>query len=162
VLRVDFDNFSVMSVYHPSGTSGPHRQVIKMKWLEDFQNYINDLKKSLPNLVLSGDYNIAHEEIDIHNPKGNKRNSGFLPEERAWMTSFLDSGIIDTFRHFNKNPDHYSWWSMRNSNVRKENKGWRLDYHMVTEALQPNLISATILPDVKHSDHCPVVLEIKS
>ena len=131
-----------------------------MKWLEDFQDYVNNLTASIPNLVLCGDYNIAHEEIDIHNPKGNKKNSGFLPEERAWMTSFLDSGIIDTFRHFNKEPHHYSWWSMRNSNVRKENKGWRLDYHMVTQSLETKLISAGILPYVKHSDHCPVVLEI--
>jgi exodeoxyribonuclease-3 len=118
------------------------------------------LKKELPKLVVSGDYNICHKEIDIHNPVSNKNSSGFVPEEREWMSHFLDSGFIDSFRYFNNNPHQYSWWSFR-ANARAKNLGWRIDYHMVSKELEPTLKSATILMDVKHSDHCPVVLELQ-
>jgi len=159
VLRADYKDFSVMSVYMPSGTSGDIRQDFKYDWLDFFLDYTNDLKKKVPNLIISGDYNIAHKEIDIHNPVSNKNSSGFLPEERAWLTKYVESGFIDTFRHFNGEPHHYSWWSYR-ANARANNKGWRIDYHMATEPMKDRLKSAFILSGVNHSDHCPIVLEI--
>ena len=159
VLRIDFANMSIMSVYHPSGSSGDLRQEFKMKWLDDFSNYINRLKKTIPNLLLCGDFNICHKPIDIHNPKSNANTSGFLPEERAWMEQFINSGFVDTFRHFNKDPHHYTWWSFR-AGSRAKNLGWRIDYNIVTQAMESRLKSASILPDAMHSDHCPVLLEL--
>ena len=160
VIRADFDNFSVVSVYHPSGSSGDHRQAFKMQWLEDFYDYTQNLKKEIPNLIISGDYNICHKPIDIHDPKGNAKSSGFLPEEREWMTKFIDGGFIDTFRTFNQEPHQYSWWSFR-ANARNNNKGWRIDYNMATLPMAGSLKYAEILPQVKHSDHCPVVLDLE-
>lgn len=160
VIRADFDDLSVMSVYMPSGSSGDHRQDFKMEWLSDFDNYINDLKKDRPKLIISGDYNICREPIDIHNPKSNANTSGFLPEEREWFKDFLGEDKIDTFRHFNKEPHNYSWWSYR-AGARSKNLGWRIDYHIVTKNLETQLKSATILPDAVHSDHCPVVVELE-
>lgn len=159
VIRADFEDFSVMSVYMPSGTSGDIRQDFKYDWLDFFYDYAHELTAQHPNLIISGDYNIAHNEIDIHNPKSNKNSSGFLPEERAWFTKFVDSGFIDSFRTFNPDPHHYSWWSYR-ANSRANNKGWRIDYHMATKAMSNRLKSASILPGAHHSDHCPIVLEI--
>ncbi len=160
VLRIDFDNISVISVYHPSGTTGEVRQAFKMQWLDDFLNYINDLKATIPHLVIAGDYNICHEAIDIHDPIRNATSSGFLPEERAWITKFIESGFIDTFRHFVKEPHHYTWWSFR-AGARQKNLGWRIDYVMVSRALESHLKRAVILPEAKHSDHCPSLLEIE-
>lgn len=159
VLRADFKNFSVMSVYHPSGSSGDERQAFKMKWLGDYHNYINKLKTKIPNLILSGDFNICHRAIDIHNPVSNAGTSGFLPEEREWMEQFLNSGFIDSFRSVNKNPHQYTWWSFR-ANSRAKNLGWRIDYNMVAQPLEKNISSAHILPQAMHSDHCPAVLEL--
>jgi len=158
-LRVDYGDISVVSVYHPSGSSGEERQAFKMIWLEDFLNYINKLKKSRPNLILCGDYNICHKPIDIHDPIRNATSSGFLPEEREWLTRFIDSGFIDSFRVFNKEPKQYTWWSFR-SNARSKNLGWRIDYNMVSLPLENKLKRSIILPEAKHSDHCPVLLEI--
>jgi exodeoxyribonuclease-3 len=160
IIRLDFDTYSVMSVYHPSGSSGDDRQAFKMQWLTDFQNYIDDLKKKLPNLILCGDYNICHKPIDIHNPKSNANTSGFLPEEREWMEQFIQSGFIDSFRHFNQEPHQYSWWSYR-AGSRGKNLGWRIDYNLVANHLEKQLKRAVILPDAVHSDHCPVLLEIE-
>ncbi len=160
IIRLDFDTCSVMSVYHPSGSSGDDRQAFKMQWLTDFQNYIDDLKKKLPNLILCGDYNICHKPIDIHNPKSNANTSGFLPEEREWMEQFIQSGFIDSFRHFNQEPHQYSWWSYR-AGSRGKNLGWRIDYNLVANHLEKHLKRAVILPDAVHSDHCPVLLEIE-
>jgi exodeoxyribonuclease III len=159
VLRTDFEDFSLMSVYMPSGSSGEERQEFKMQWLSDFQVYINDLTKTVPNLIVSGDYNICHRAIDIHNPKSNANSSGFLPEEREWLEGFLSNGFIDTFRHFNKEPHHYSWWSYR-AGARGKNLGWRIDYNCATESMRERLVRSAILPEAKHSDHCPVLLEI--
>jgi exodeoxyribonuclease-3 len=160
IIRLDFDTCSVMSVYHPSGSSGDDRQAFKMQWLTDFQNYIDDLKKKLPNLILCGDYNICHKPIDIHNPKSNANTSGFLPEEREWMEQFIQSGFIDSFRYFNQEPHQYSWWSYR-AGSRGKNLGWRIDYNLVANHLEKQLKRAVILPDAVHSDHCPVLLEIE-
>ena len=161
VIRADYDGFSVMSVYMPSGSSGDERQAFKMDWLGDFQNYINALKIEFPNLVIAGDYNICHKAIDIHNPKGNANSSGFLPEEREWLDGFVSRGFVDSFRAINSEPHHYSWWSYR-AGARGKNLGWRIDYQMVSEALAEKIQHATILPDVKHSDHCPIVLLLNS
>jgi exodeoxyribonuclease-3 len=160
VLRIDFDGFSVLNVYMPSGSSGDERQDFKMKWLADFHDYANKLKTELPGLVICGDYNICHQPIDIHNPKSNKNSSGFLPEERDWFTSFLATGFTDTFRHFNQEPHNYTWWSYR-AGARGKNLGWRIDYLLATDNLKEKLKRAAILPEAKHSDHCPVMLELE-
>jgi exodeoxyribonuclease III len=159
VLRMDFGNLTLVNAYFPSGSSGDERQAVKMRYLDDFYEYIQELRSRRPNLIVSGDYNICHHAIDIHDPVSNKHSSGFLPEERAWMSKYFANGFIDTFRHFNKDPHHYSWWSFR-AGARSRNKGWRIDYHAATEALEPHLRSATIFPDVVHSDHCPIFVEL--
>ncbi len=159
VIRADYGDISVMSVYMPSGSSGEERQAFKMEWLEDFQNYIDTLKKTKKNLIICGDYNICHKSIDIHNPIGNAKSSGFLPEERAWIDGFINSGFIDSFRHFNQDPHQYSWWSYR-ANSREKNLGWRIDYNLVSETLKEKLRRAVILAEAKHSDHCPILLEL--
>lgn len=159
ILRADFGDFSVLSCYFPSGSSGEDRQDFKMEFLADFQPYIDNLKKTRKKLLISGDVNICHEAIDIHNPISNKNSSGFLPEERAWVTGFLKTGFVDTFRHLNKEPGNYTWWSYRFS-ARKKNLGWRIDYHLISDNLLPQLKKSEILADAVHSDHCPILLEL--
>ena len=162
VIQLDFGDIRLINAYFPSGTSGDERQQFKYVWLDEFHNYLSNLREKYPKLILCGDYNIAHNEIDIHDPKGNKNSSGFLPQEREWMTKFLGSGWIDTFRVFHTEAHRYSWWSQRFPSVRLNNKGWRIDYITVTEPLKNQLTDADIYPDVKHSDHCPVYLEIQN
>lgn len=159
LLEVEFEDFSFLSAYFPSGTTGDERQNFKYEFLDDIYGYTQDLKKEKPNLILSGDYNICHKAIDIHNPVSNKNSSGFLPEERAWMDKFTESGFTDTFRHFNPDPHNYTWWSYR-ANARTKNLGWRIDYHMATNNMVNRIKRSIILPDAKHSDHCPILLEI--
>lgn len=160
IIRADFDDFSVISAYFPSGSSGDVRQDFKFRFLDDFQLYSNKLLQELPNLIVSGDYNICHRAIDIHNPKSNAKSSGFLPEERAWMESFINSGYVDSFRHLNPEPHNYTWWSYR-ANARAKNLGWRIDYNMVSKPLESKIKQSTILTDALHSDHCPVLLEME-
>ena len=157
-LRVDFDNVSVMSMYLPSGTNQA-RLDFKFNYMAQIRDYLINLKKEIPNLIVCGDYNICHEAIDIHNPKM-KGVSGFLPEEREWIGNFIENGFIDSFRHLNKEPHHYSWWSYR-ANSRANNKGWRIDYNMVSLPLKDAISRAFILPDAKHSDHCPIGVELQ-
>ena len=159
VIRADFKEYSVISVYHPSGSSGDERQAFKMEWLDAFYNYIEELQKEYPKLIICGDYNICHQPIDIHNPVSNKNSSGFLPEEREWLSKFIDLGYIDSFRKFHSEPHQYSWWSFR-MKARDRNLGWRIDYNMVSKSLESHLKDASILQEVKHSDHCPVVVEM--
>jgi len=159
-LRADFDGFSLMSLYLPSGTN-LERLEHKLEYMAMFQDYIDNLKQDIPNLIVCGDYNICHEEIDIHNPKGLKNVSGFLPVEREWIGSFIDSGFIDSFRYLNRETQQYSWWSYR-ANARANNKGWRLDYAMVAKPLQENIKRAVILSEAYHSDHCPILVEIEN
>ncbi|MEZ4937799.1 MAG: exodeoxyribonuclease III [Crocinitomicaceae bacterium] len=161
IIRADYGDLSIMSVYIPSGSSGEVRQDLKMQFLDDFYNYIQELRKSRPQIIISGDYNICHKAIDIHNPVSNKNTSGFLPEERAWVDKFVESGFIDTFRVFNQEPHNYTWWTYR-MNARANNKGWRIDYHMATANLEPELKRAVILSEAVHSDHCPILLELKN
>jgi exodeoxyribonuclease-3 len=160
VLRADFGDVSLISVYFPSGTSGDERQTYKYQWLDEFYEYLMELVKVRPKLIVCGDYNICHKEIDIHNPVSNKKSSGFLPEERQWMDKFFESGFVDTFRCLNKDPHHYTWWSARFPTVRQQNKGWRIDYISVTKPLETAVKEVKILPDVKHSDHCPAYAEL--
>jgi exodeoxyribonuclease III len=159
VLRADFGDLTVLSCYFPSGASGDERQAVKMRFLADIQLFINDLRKSRPNLIILGDYNIAHQDIDIHNPKGNKKTSGFLPEERDWLTAWLDAGLIDAFRHCNPALQTYSWWSTRFKS-RAQDKGWRIDYASVSPSVAPKLRAARHANEAVHSDHCPVVIEL--
>ncbi len=160
LLQVDFEDFSFLTAYFPSGTTGDIRQKFKYEFLDDIFGYTQDLRKTNPNFILSGDYNICHKAIDIHNPKSNKNTSGFLPEERAWMDKFTESGFVDSFRKFNAQPDNYTWWSYR-ANSRAKNLGWRIDYHMATAPMEERLKSSLILADAKHSDHCPILIEVE-
>jgi exodeoxyribonuclease-3 len=161
VLQLDFGDLRLINAYFPSGTTGDIRQTYKYQWLGEFFDYLEDVRKRVPKLILCGDYNIAHRDIDIHDPKGNKNSSGFLAEERAWMDKFIGQGWIDTFRHLNPDPHRYTWWSQRFPSVRLQNKGWRIDYINVTSPLQEDLLAAEIYPDIQQSDHCPVYLEIR-
>lgn len=157
-LRVDFDDVSVMSLYLPSGTNIA-RLDHKFKYMDEFAAYVNELRATVPNLIICGDYNICHEEIDIHDPVRNKNVSGFLPEERCWLDLFIKGGFVDSFRHFNKDPHHYTWWSYR-AGARNNNKGWRLDYILVSRTIEHRLVRSVILSEARHSDHCPVMVEL--
>ena len=158
VLKLEFESIHVFSCYFPSGSSGIIRQNFKMQFLKTFYSFIKKNNRN-NNFLISGDFNICHKEIDIHNPVANKHTSGFLPEEREWMTDFLNLGFVDTFRKLNKEPHHYSWWSYR-ANARNNNKGWRIDYHILSDKLKNNIRSVKILSNVKHSDHCPILLDL--
>jgi exodeoxyribonuclease-3 len=148
-----------MSVYIPSGSSGEDRQQVKYEFLDFFEKYIHELKWQYPDLIISGDYNICHKPIDIHNPKSNANSSGFLPAERDWMEKFINNGFVDSFRHFNSEPHQYTWWSYR-AGARAKNLGWRIDYHLISDSLKSRLKRAAILADAKHSDHCPILIEL--
>lgn len=159
VIRADFGDTTLINAYFPSGTSGEDRQTYKYQWLDEFFDFINELRATRPNLIICGDYNICHKAIDIHDPVRNKNYTGFLPEERAWMDKLFDNGYVDSFRHFNQEPHQYTWWSAWGT-ARANNKGWRIDYINVTEPLKSRLKHAEIMPKVVHSDHCPVFLEL--
>ncbi|MGM0635370.1 MAG: exodeoxyribonuclease III [Bacteroidota bacterium] len=158
-IRVDFDDVSIMSLYLPSGTN-MDRLDFKLTYMDDFYYYIQKLTEEIPNLVICGDYNICHEPIDIHDPVRLKNVSGFLPVEREWLSTFLNGGFIDSFRYLHPDREEYSWWSYR-ANARANNKGWRLDYHLVSNPIENRIDRSVILPEAKHSDHCPVLLELQ-
>lgn len=158
-IRADYNDVTLINSYFPSGTMGDVRQEVKMKYLYEVYNYVKDLLTTNKNLIICGDYNICHKGIDINHPELHHNVSGFLPEEREWFDKFLELGLVDTFRMFNQEPNNYSWWSYR-QNAREKNVGWRIDYHIVTKQLESKVKSASILSDIIHSDHCPVVLEI--
>lgn len=157
-LRADFNGISVMSLYVPSGTN-IRRLDHKLRYMDDFQVYVDRLRETCPNLVVCGDFNICHRPIDIHDPVRNKNVSGFLPVEREWIGGFIESGFTDSFRHFNREPHQYTWWTYR-AGARARNKGWRLDYGMVAEPLVRHLKRSVILSEAVHSDHCPILLEL--
>lgn len=162
VVRVDLGDLTIINAYFPSGTSGDERQTYKYQWLDEMHLWLQQLKKERPHIILAGDYNIAYRDIDIHDPKGNKKSSGFLPEEKQWMESFLEDGWVDSFRKINPTTvAAYSWWSQRFPSVRLQNKGWRIDYLCTTDTIADRISGASILPLVKHSDHCPIVLDLK-
>lgn len=156
-----FENIAFFNVYFPNGQSSPERLEYKLAFYERFLDYINELRKQGKSIIVCGDVNTAHKEIDLARPKANEETSGFLPIERAWMDKLIKHNYIDTFRHIKGDkPHHYSWWSYR-ANARNNNKGWRIDYNMVSIPLEPRLKRAVILPEAKHSDHCPVLVEIE-
>ncbi|RYU81060.1 exodeoxyribonuclease III [Hymenobacter persicinus] len=160
VLRLDFEDFSVLNTYMPSGTSGDERQAFKVEWLHFFRQYVRELQAMLPGLLIGGDFNCCQQDIDLHNPKANQNSPGFTPEERRWFADFLADGYVDAFRHHpGAVPGHYSWWTFR-AGARARNVGWRLDHWLVNAGLQPRISSAGHLPDVVHSDHCPVFVEL--
>jgi exodeoxyribonuclease-3 len=160
VISLAFDNFYLINTYFPSGSSGDIRQDIKMEFLDFYYDYIQQINAKYKNVIVVGDYNIAHTEIDIHDPKGNKNSSGFLPEERAWMDKWFEGGMQDSFRLFHpEKKDIYSWWTYR-AGARPKNKGWRIDYISVSDSLKKELKSASILNEAEHSDHCPISIEI--
>lgn len=151
---------AVINAYFPNSQREHARLGYKLEFCDAMLKLCQSYVKKGTNVVLCGDYNIAHEPIDLKNPKQNENNAGYLPEERAWMTKFLGAGYVDTFRHFEKGPGHYSWWSYR-PGVREKNIGWRLDYHCVNQELADRVKSSSIHPTVIGSDHCPVELVLK-
>jgi exodeoxyribonuclease III len=158
-LLADFGDFMLFNIYYPNGGEGNKRVPFKMRFYADFLEKVETLRKAGKKIIITGDVNTAHTEIDLARPKENVKNTGFLPEEREWMCKFLDCGYVDTFRHFHKEPGHYSYWDYK-SGARARNVGWRIDYFFVTQNLLPNLKKASILKDVVGSDHCPVEIEI--
>ena len=158
-LMADYGDFILFNIYYPNGGAGNKRVPFKMKFYDAFFKKAEALRKSGKKLIITGDVNTAHTPIDLARPKENEKNTGFLPEERAWVSKFVDAGYIDTFRHFNKDPNHYTWWDYKTA-ARQRNVGWRIDYFFVTENLLPRLQKAFILKDVLGSDHCPVGIEI--
>jgi exodeoxyribonuclease-3 len=159
-MQFELSDFNLVNTYFPSGSSGEERQAYKMEFLDDYLGFAKSLKKKKKDLIIVGDYNICHKAIDIHDPVRNKKSSGFLPEERAWMDAFFKAGFVDTFRHKNQDPHQYSWWSYR-ANARANNKGWRIDYISVSEGMKDRITDAGILQSAMHSDHCPIFLELE-
>lgn len=160
VITLEMDKFFLVDVYTPNSQDGLRRLEYRMKWEQDFQSYLIGLDEHKP-VIICGDMNVAHEEIDIKNPKTNRRNAGFTDEEREKFTKLLDSGFIDSFRYFYPNlKDIYSWWSYR-FHAREKNAGWRIDYFVCSERIKDKLIDAKIHTDIYGSDHCPVELDIE-
>ena len=158
-LQADFGNLSIVSLYLPSGSSGEHRQTAKFYFLEQFYPVLQNLMASGRELILCGDWNIAHKEIDLKNWRSNQKNSGFLPEERAWLTNVFDEiGFVDVFRRLNTEPDQYTWWSNRGQAWAK-NVGWRIDYQIATPAIAQAARSTSIFKDERFSDHAPLIVD---
>ena len=151
----------LVNVYLPSGSSGEHRQDIKYKWLDVFYDYLQVVKTQTAPVITCGDFNICHAPIDIHNPIANAKSSGFLPNERAWMSKLLNSGYSDTFRTLHPTEQAYTWWSYR-FGAKAKNLGWRIDYFIISQDLQPILKRANILREINFSDHCPIMIELEN
>lgn len=158
-LIIDFGDFVLLNIYFPNGGQGNKRVDYKLAFYDHFLKYVEKIKKSGKHIIITGDLNTAHQEIDLARPKENVRNTGFLPEERAWVTKFLSNGYVDTFRHFHPEGGHYTWWDYF-TKARERNVGWRIDYFFVDQDFLPMVRQAYILNDVMGSDHCPVGLDI--
>lgn len=158
-LIADYGDFVLFNVYFPNGKASKERLEYKMEFYDAFLEYADTLKGRGKKIVVCGDVNTAHKEIDLARPKDNEKTSGFLPEERAWIDKLLSHGYVDTFRAFNKEPEQYSWWSMR-TRARERNVGWRIDYFYASENVMENITDAFIMPDVMGSDHCPIGLDM--
>lgn len=158
-LQADFGKLSVVSIYLPSGSSGPERQQVKFDFMDRFMPKLKQIRKQKREYILCGDWNIAHKQIDLKNWRGNQKNSGFLPEERAWMDQVLDeAGFIDAFRVINQQPDEYTWWSNRGQ-ARAKNVGWRIDYQIVTPGMKDRIKRVSVYRDERFSDHAPLTVE---
>ncbi|WP_367607509.1 exodeoxyribonuclease III [Legionella sp. W05-934-2] len=158
-IQFDFDKFSIVSLYLPSGTSGDHRQSVKMATLDFFATHLQALKNEKRSLIICGDFNIAHKEIDLKNWKANQKNSGFLPEERAWMDYLYHTlGFVDAFRVVNQQPEQYTWWTYR-AGAFARNVGWRIDYQVITPDLAHDVKHASIYREQQFSDHAPLTME---
>jgi exodeoxyribonuclease-3 len=160
IIIADYKSFTLINIYYPNGKMSAERLQYKMDFYDAFLNYANDLVKKKKKLVICGDVNTAHKEIDIARPKENEKVSGFLPIEREWIDKFLNNGYHDTFRIFNQEPEQYTWWDMF-TRARERNVGWRIDYFFVSDNLKKNLKDAFIMPDVMGSDHCPIGIELE-
>lgn len=159
-IQADFGDLSVASLYLPSGTSGEERQAVKYEFLAQFEKVLKEFNKTKRQYILCGDWNIAHTQIDLKNWRSNQKNSGFLPEERAWMGQLLGSwGYVDAFREVDKNPDRYTWWSNRSKTARANNVGWRIDYHIISQGLRQTVKHADIYTKEFFSDHAPLVID---
>ena len=159
-LIAEYENFVLFNIYYPNGKARAERLQYKMDFYDAFLKYANKLKKAGKNIVVCGDVNTAHKEIDLARPKQNEKTSGFLPEEREWIDKFLDQGYLDTFRMFNDEPEKYTWWDMV-TRARDRNVGWRIDYFFASESIKKNIDSAFIMADVMGSDHCPIGITLK-
>ncbi|CDA28431.1 exodeoxyribonuclease III [Eubacterium sp. CAG:156] len=160
VITLEFDNYYMVTVYTPNSQNGLARLEYRMKWEDDFRNYLLNLKKNKP-VIVTGDMNVAHKEIDLKNPKTNRKNAGFTDEERQKMTELLEVGFIDTFRYFYPDTEGiYSWWSYR-FKAREKNAGWRIDYFLVSDDLKDKIIDAHIHTEIMGSDHCPIELTVE-
>jgi len=160
VIITQYPEFALFNVYFPNGKLSEERLKYKMDFYDAFLDFVDLIKARGEKLIICGDFNTAHKEIDLARPKENENVSGFLPMEREWMDNFVAHGFVDTFRHFNKEPKHYTWWSLR-TRARERNIGWRLDYFFVTENLLGSITEASILSDVRGSDHCPVGIRLR-
>jgi len=160
-IQLDFGKLSVASLYMPSGTSGEERQQLKFEFLDHYKKILEHQLKDSREYIICGDWNIAHKQIDLKNWRSNQKNSGFLPEERAWLDEVFDKlGYIDTFRVVNQNPDEYTWWSHR-GRAREKNVGWRIDYQVATPNIKNNIVAASVYRDENFSDHAPLILDYK-
>lgn len=160
VLIHRFPEFTLLNVYFPNGKQNAERLAFKMRFYADFHKFLRRLRKKGERLIVCGDVNTAHKEIDLARPKENAQVSGFLPEERAWIDGLLDDGFLDSFRVFEPGSGHYTWWDVF-TRARERNVGWRIDYFFISEELRPHLASARIRPEVMGSDHCPIELSLK-
>lgn len=161
VLLTEFPGFVLLNIYFPNGKQGPERLKFKLDFYDATMKAVRRLKKEGNQVVICGDYNTAHQPVDLARPKENEGVSGFLPVERAWLDRWVEDGQVDVFRHFHKGPGHYSWWDLKSA-ARARNVGWRIDYHFVTEGLMSKVRSAGILSGVMGSDHCPVSVELEA
>lgn len=160
-IQADFPHFSIASLYMPSGTSGEARQQIKYEFMDHYLPVLKKIMQSGRPFIICGDWNIAHQNIDLKNWRGNQKNSGFLPQERAWLDEVFDKvGLVDAFRVINQEPDQYTWWSHRGQ-ARAKNVGWRIDYQIVTPHFKNAILKATIYKDEHFSDHAPLIMEYK-
>ncbi len=160
ILITKFQDFVLFNIYFPNGKKNQERLDYKLDFYDTFLAYADNLKAQGKNIVVCGDFNTAHQEIDLARPKENEKISGFLPIERAWIDTFIGHGYVDTFRHYHKEPNHYSWWDLK-TGARERNVGWRIDYFFVNNEFFPQVTKAFILPEVMGSDHCPVGIELQ-
>lgn len=155
ILIAEYPDFTLFNIYYPNGKKNQERLQYKMDFYDAFLDYANNLRSQGKNIIVCGDINTAHKEIDIARPKENSKISGFLPEERAWMDKFISQGYVDTFRMFNDQPEQYTWWDMV-TRARERNKGWRIDYFFVSDNIKDRVKDAFIRSEVMGSDHCPI------